>query len=772
MRLALSPPRLALLGLAGLVVLSAVLRSQPGSILALGDVFFVEPRPSSVERELYLWTDGNGGTLSGSAFLLPYRVLWAMAGAVGIAPWLFQSFERATYLLGALLAMALLARAVWPGRPWAPVFAAAFYTFNVARLQMELVVHLEWLYVLLPLLLWLLIRLTQHLYAGALVRAARRGLALAVLIGLVFPIVTINLPQAIVVAVFVTAAAAAGLLLAPWPARRRVLVGYLALASLTVLLSAWWLWPLYHYYVLSLPEATVAAVVDPVSWAWTQERSSLLNELLLTPQWNWSPEHVPVYDLYQQPLWQALLLLPGLAALGAWWAARGPAERRRSLALLTGLLLLLFLGKGQHEPGSYLNQLALLYVPGLWLLREPWGKIVFLVVLAIGLLAGLALDELVAGLRRSVKVPLVRALLAGLLLLVFPMTVLPLFARSRVYAGTSVLPSPQVRLPAAWYDVAKALDADTENSRILLAPGIVFYSVPYVWGGYFADALPDRLLPQPVLNRDFGYLKLNPGYSDLVDAIYQVLDSPEPAAVPIEALALLNVRYVLVRGDMTPQVLPFGSPIADPRSAVVAARLSVTPGLEPVESFGALQLFRLSDAYYLPRVYSPTYLAVVADADDLVALAAVQRPSTSAYLTPSEASRTRLAPAPTCQPQLAFEQVSPVEYHVQASGDCGEYVLILSSGYDPNWQVSTLPPASAPVNLVSHFRANGYANGWHVQANGPHSLRLYYRPQRLFVIGLWLSAITLGAGVLWLLLPATHSRRTLTARPGEAVAHA
>src|SRR5262249_34136566 len=141
-------------------------------------------------------------------------------------------------------------------------------------------------------ILGLYIGLTQFLYSGANRPALRRGLTLAAVVGLIFPIVTINLPQAIVIAATLAAGAAVCLPLAPRAARRRVVFVNFLLAGLTALLSAWWLWPTVNYYILSLPHAVVAAVTSPVSWAWTQVRSSFINELLLTPQWSWSGEYV------------------------------------------------------------------------------------------------------------------------------------------------------------------------------------------------------------------------------------------------------------------------------------------------------------------------------------------------------------------------------------------------------------------------------------------------------------------------------------------------
>ncbi len=794
-------PRLGLLVLILLGLLSAVLRSRSGYILAGGDVFFVEPRPAVVlERDIYLWTDGNAGGVDANAVQLPYRLLWALAGSIGMAPWLFQSLERGLYLVGAGLAMFLLARATWPGRRWAPVLASSFYMFNVARLQMELVVHLEWLYILLPLILGLYIGMTRLLYSGANLPAMRRGLALAALVGLVFPVVVINLPQAIIIAAVITAGAAVSLLLAPRGVRWHVVRANLLVAGLAMLLSAWWLWPTIHYYILSLPHAVVAAVTDPASWSGTQARSSFWNELLLAPQWSWSQDFVAVYDIYQQPLMRILLAVPAVASLAAFGAAHHPAERRVSLVLYAALLLFLFLGKGQHVPASYLNLLAYENVPGFWLLREPWGKIAFFVVLALALLVGLGLDEIILRLSLAIRRPHLAALPAALLLALFPLTMYPLFSRDLLYRASALLPSPQIQIPNYWFESATALSHEPENSRVLLTPSDTFYSVPYTWGGYFADGLADRLLPKSVVSKDYGYIQFNPEYSQLVDRVYQALEDPASTADPTNLLALLNIRYIFSRGDIAELSRPLGGPVPDPRLEVILSRLETMPAMKPYATFGPLKVYRIADEYFLPRIYVPEHLEMLADR----ALPAAGHLTSSlllnAYVASSDADRLNLGQLPACQPRLAFEQLNPTQYRIQVNGDCAAYVLAFSSGYDPNWQALILPDNPAPPGAASglaywggrvidmtgatasaaplgdlgdlqggepvpstvHIRVNGYANGWLIRHAGPHAIILQYRPQRLFEAGVLISAGTLGVGLLLLVVTTLrlgHSER-------------
>jgi hypothetical protein len=758
MRFRLTTQRLYLAGLVLLALLSAALRSRPGYVLAVGDVFFIEPRPAVVlERDPYLWADTNGGVPSTNAVQLPYRLWWALAGALGMPAWLFQTIERGVFLAGAGLAMYALARAVWPGRQWAPVLASAAYTFNVGRLLIELIVHLEWLYVLLPVLLALYLGMLRQLAEGAVRPALRRGVALAGLVGVTFSVVLINLPQAIVIAFTFCVGVGAALLLAPRAARRRYVAVHAGVAGLTVLLSAWWLWPTFQYYVLSLPESGVAAVTDTLAWSWTQARASFLNELLLIPLWSWNEEYIAVIHVYEQPLMRGLLMLPALAAAGAFWAARDGTERRVSLLLYAGLLLLLFVGKGFHAPGAYVNQLAYENVPGMWLLREPWGKIFAFVAVSIALLAGAALDELVTRLSSAAGRPQRAGLLTLLIVCLFPITVYPLFVRDLLYSSAKVLPSPQIKIPDYWRAAATALEGDRELSRVLLMPSNGFYSIPYVWGGYFADGLADRLLPKTALNQDFSYIAFNPGYSDLLDAVYTALEAPGALSDPTQALALLNVRYVLVRGDVgSGEYLPLGGPVPDPRSAGVNARLATLPGLTLHAAFGPLNYFRVKDEQFGPRFYVPEHAAEFSSAAAVVARPSSE-PGLPVYLARADMEAGSVRQPEGCQARLNFEQVNPTRYRVQADGNCDAYWLVFSSGYDVNWQATIIPPTGPSVTVPNgrHVSANGYANAWRIEQSGPHTLVVEYQPQRVFIgAGLLSGATLLGVGLatLWAVL--------------------
>ena len=95
--------------------------------------------------------------------------------------------------------------------------------------------------------------------------------------------------------------------------------------------------------------------------------------------------------------------------------------------------------------------------------------------------------------------------------------------------------------------------------------------------------------------------------------------------------------------------------------------------------------------------------------------------------------------------RLTYERLRPTHYRVAA--EAGQaYVLVLNDLYDPRW--------TAYVDgreVQQHFEVNGFANGFLVEATGPHVVEIEFKAQRLADATLLLSvmsAAAMAAGLL------------------------
>lgn len=101
-------------------------------------------------------------------------------------------------------------------------------------------------------------------------------------------------------------------------------------------------------------------------------------------------------------------------------------------------------------------------------------------------------------------------------------------------------------------------------------------------------------------------------------------------------------------------------------------------------------------------------------------------------------------------PSIEYEQKSPVEYEVSVGDVHGDHMIVFSENYSSQWIFETFDSDGNKLDIeISHLSANGYANAWFIEdASENYKVRIYYRPQRLFILGSAFSAMTLlAAGI-------------------------
>ncbi|PJE67492.1 hypothetical protein COU95_02120, partial [Candidatus Shapirobacteria bacterium CG10_big_fil_rev_8_21_14_0_10_40_9] len=99
----------------------------------------------------------------------------------------------------------------------------------------------------------------------------------------------------------------------------------------------------------------------------------------------------------------------------------------------------------------------------------------------------------------------------------------------------------------------------------------------------------------------------------------------------------------------------------------------------------------------------------------------------------------------TSSENVEFRKVSPVKYEVKikGSGDASKgTMLVFLESYNQGWVLKSIDKESGLKPL--HFIVNGYANGWYVPGNLRDSnYVIYYQPQKLYLIGMAVSVITI-----------------------------
>ncbi len=774
-------------------------RSPMRSMWARGDMAPLWPTPQRLRFDLFTWDLAAGGAGGGPAIWLSYTfvgALWQLGYALGLDTAAMQAIGEAAYHAGAAAGAAYLGSRLFPGRRALPAVAGLLYTFSFDWITNSPTAVLC-LRVLVPLALALYLDCCRAIGRGRYRTAQRIGLALAVAIAVGASYAAINLPQLIVAGaggmIF------AGCCLVAQGLCARALIATAALLVLTILASSWWLPVVASYYLSSalVPGAAIGTSIDVTQWSWTHARDSLLNLFSLNPYWGWRPEYSPFYSVYDQWWLRSSMVVPATLALSAVLLARGRPERLIVLAGSLALAVLLFLSNGLHEPWSGVNLWFYRHLPGLWLLREPYSKLSIFVTLLVALLAAYAVDELGQRLRaRWSKV--ISSLLLAALILASTIPAFPLFFSRLMQAGTTLMPDGYVQIPHYWFDLAGYL-ARRPDQRVLLLPSNRFYAVPYTWGLYSAEFLPDRLAPVATVRRLFDYLDLSAGYSRQVEELYRQLEQPpegqpDPAAVR-ELLQRLGIERLLIRNDLAdPNARPLGSPVPDPRLDGLRERL-LALGLVPEASFSALDLYRVPEGWARPRVFAAASIPlggeeVPAPATSDGASQEVGPRSLQVMLrTPAGAEVS----APAAAPDRVFYQIlNPAAYRVRIEGARGPVLLVLQESFHPLWKARLLskpccgawwagsseaardfaaagarelPPLSLflPRDVLTtwlspsvperdHLIADGYANAWLIDRHGDYEVLLEYLPQRGFYLGLLATAtglLAMAAVAFW-----------------------
>jgi arabinofuranan 3-O-arabinosyltransferase len=563
-----------------------------GTVVAGGDntpAGFLDPG-GALSAARWIWSTSSTptGAVDYSATLGAFPALLAGPLAlIGIGPAGAQRIFLTLLFASLAPAMFLLLRTLLPRREHLPAVVAgsAFYAFNAGLFfSIPNVVILTSL-VLLPLLPALIIRGSRS--AGW--RDPALLAATAIPLGYAFQ----NPPAATLVLAASLAAAVAGLVAGP---RRSSTVFLLRSALLGGLVAAWWLVPV-ALTLLGPSHPTVTSAADPFAWSWTHRRASLGNVLRLTPSWAWPRrEYFPYGTVLERDVFLPLVYLPAALTFAAPIVHR--RRRRLALAVAAGAVVAAFLAKGLHPPLSGLNAALYRHVPGMWLFREPSAK--FTLLLA-GLFAiGIAL--FVGAFARTA----VRWTVVGVVVAATAATTFPIWLGKVVPDTRPLLPSAHVRIPAYWYSAARFIDANP--GRTLLLPADGYYQVPYTWGFYGADLIPEQLIHSPVVRlmdkQSYGYLTPDAGAYRLLAELRQALAGARFRDAA-QLMDVLSIHWIVLRRDVDSS-FP-GRKLQDP--ATLAAGFAASDKLRLVRTFGRLDLYQLRAREH-PLVWAPSHVLV------------------------------------------------------------------------------------------------------------------------------------------------------------------
>lgn len=764
--------------------LTPLLWFKPGFIMAKGDSFpFFAPSPN-YQRFSYVWVDYDGvGGIPQSGNPLPSHSIWMGAWSVlsqfGLSLDSIQIILQVFYFLGAGLSMYFLASTIYKKEKITPLIASIFYMFNFFMILRTLNDGVSWCLVLLPLILAFYVRIINNVKNGQ--KTIGNIIVFSILSSITASFATINPPLlALIVMVFVAMFLYS--IISQKGIRLKVIKTLGVILIVCLFINIWWIVP-FSLQIIPYAKGSVAlgTSIDVTSWSFVSARSSFLNLFWLNGVWSWRPGYFPYLADYSNPLLSILVFVPMIIGFaGLLFKSK---YGKINLYFSATILILMFLSKGLHSPFENVNLFFYKYIPGFFLFREPFPKFYMLLIIPLALLIGTSVNAI--GIRlKKFKIHNKSVIYNAFVIFIigiFLVSTFPLLTGGVISGKTEQLPfSSYVKIPDYWYQASDYINGQKGNFRVLLTPGDDYYQMPYIWDYYGADALPPRLIIKPVIQQLSGGYTVN---QDITSLIYEKIEANQTEDF-VNLLSLLNVKYILQRNDVW---WNFSSrTIVSPE--LMKSFLCNQTGITLEASFGDLDLYKVSDGYFLPQIYPATTSILINGSINEMSqvLSSDNSPSSNtAFFLSSQVNNDQsdfIGNFSSNPPPLTFEEVNPTKYEVKVENATNPFFLIFSESYDSQWKayvssnsagfnkvVANYPMVNvkeadseiksapgdisylfeSPINEQYHFIVNGYANAWYID---PHQLNngaeqftitLYYVPQSYYYLGLSVTGITL-----------------------------
>lgn len=520
----------------------------PGQIIADTKLNLVVSPDGFLSRALTLWDPQFFGELQNQAvgYLFPMGPFFALGKLATIPSWIIQRLWIGALLIAAYTGTAWLARRLDIGTPWTRTLGGLAYALSPLALSMTGELSAEFLP--MTMLPWILLPL-----AGAVrgqITPARAAARSAVAVALCS-----GMNAASTVAVLVPAAIYILTCTRGVPSRRKLGLWW---AALSLLATSWWSVPL-----ILLSRYGVSPVPYTESAAATTSVTSLSNVLRGTSDW------LSYLAVNGQPWWPLgfriatevlpVLLTGVIAALGLSGLLTRVPERRFLLCTLlagVGIIAAGYVGSLGNPLAGTLDHLingAASPFRNLWKF-DPMVRL----PLAFGLAHVLARSGRWSGARFAA---------AGLAI---AGVAIPAYVSGLAAVGSFT------SIPSYWTQAADWLNTHAENQGVLIEPGAAFGQ--YEWGSPLDEVL-SSLTSADYAERDLADIG-SPGNERLLNTIDQEFAAGDGSAGLTQVLALMGVKYLVIRNDLQRSTLNSAWP------ARVHQTIVESPGLTRVAKFG------------------------------------------------------------------------------------------------------------------------------------------------------------------------------------------
>ncbi|GAH17504.1 unnamed protein product, partial [marine sediment metagenome] len=242
-----------------------------------------------------------------------------------------------------------------------------------------------------------------------------------------------------------------------------------------------------------------------------------------------------------------------------------------------------------------------------------------------------------------------------------------------------------------------------------------FDGVVYKWehGYYGSDAGSVNLLfNQPVISQiahpshveDYRWLVLD-NFLDKEEEIYPLL------------LSFMNTKYILVRNDISKT--PLERAVGVVPIVKINKLLSSSKFIYKIKNFGKLDLYKISNNYFLPHIYIPQNIIytdkTIEDLPEI--LSSNKLPLRSAIYFNSQINNTNdnlpVISENSKIPKITFLKINPTKYKIKVESAKEPYVLVFSESFHESWKlyINKINPDNPGNQKVYGEEVASYFNG-------------------------------------------------------------
>ena len=371
---------------------------------------------------------------------------------------------------------------------------------------------------------------------------------------------------------------------------------------LIILINLWWV---VVYFPNAIQISKGMREVKPFA---ALDTGPLLEFFRFLGQWGWKlkgyelpyfpyAEYYDKFPLLFLSLFLSLIIFSSILFL----------KRYKEISYFVFLSLLgLFMVKGTHAPLGEIYEFLYKNVPGFWTFREPYTKFTLLNIFSFSVLLSYSADGIynflgnLKFIKKSKYYYVIPNISIILIILIILSVSFPMFTGENIWdKKDGNRRSWHVKIPDYWIGIQNWFEKNDIKGKIFMTPKGGLYNSPFDWEhGFSSTYTPAKVLfKNPILFFDSEPLTYA---NKLINSIYASFN-PKEIIDFSKILSFLNVKYVLQQNDLNWEFGAEGtlSPID------MKKILQNQESFNEKKSFGKLDLYKIDDAFFIPKIYTP-----------------------------------------------------------------------------------------------------------------------------------------------------------------------